>query len=751
MNQNTKPKRALIAYCVLAERLRTPGVGLAQALTPFFAAVCYEFAGQPFDAGKFSAAVADRYNIRIPRLAALGLAEQLADEGLLEVLSGYARSTVYQYCKAAVLADASAAESPVTEAQVEAVLASFVAYCRADGRMESRQDVALQEALLDRLLNADSMRLLNRREASIVAKRTPKTLGLNKPLSEVAQSPADVDELHLDFLVSQFLLDLQTSNPGAFDQVSNIAFANMAAEALACFREPPAAGTSLDGLTVYLDSPLLLDVLGVNAEYEDYGNELLAAIKASGATAALLEHCVAEAEAAIHAQLGYLRAGVNKTATNWGTSARPDILAALIGNVAARAEARLGIAVHRDPETNLHRRAATTVGDIEAEMDRRMQAWGNADAKDHDRRSVWSLLSLRDTSTAVARICDSKWLFVTRNTALVGIANDAWTTWLAGTTKLAKPHIERSSPVAMSDKQFAGYLWARSGGADGSISRARLLAHCSAAVRPRADVKARAYNLVLELHGQAQAEDLAALLEDREGARAIMRATLGDPEDVNEKRLPFILERVKREAGEYAAALVRDEAQRHLEQTRASYGEELNRIRSEAAAAQMAAASKDRDAQAALVQREQDQLRLEAHANALRVALEDQIAQDRKRQARILDEGYAAGRSRYKVCRLAATVLFGLAGGYVSLLSASSPWTAAACTVVLGMLGFWFVPDLLDLPFSALARARMRKVVLNRDPSLAMPDPHPNFKRDDWSGAMFLAASQPANSGAAPL
>ena len=751
MSQNTKPKRALIAYCVLAERLRTPGVGLAQALTPFFAAVCYEFAGQPFDAGKFSAAVADRYNIRIPRLAALGLAEQLAEEGLLEVLSGYARSTVYQYCKAAVLADASAAESPVTEAQVEAVLASFVGYCRADGRMESRQDEALEEALLDRLLNADSMRLLNRREASIAAKRTPKTLVLNKSASEVAQTPMDADELHLDFLVSQFLLDLQTSNPSAFDQVSNIAFANMAAEALACFREPPTVGASLDGLTVYLDSPLLLDALGVNAEYEDYGNELLAAIKASGAAAAVLEHCVAEAEAAIRAQLGYLRSGVNKTATNWGTSARPDILAALIGNVAARAETRLGIAVHRDPGANLHRRAATTVGDIEAEMDRRMQAWRNADAKDHDRRSVWSLLSLRDTSAPVTRICNSKWLFVTRNTALVGIANDAWTTWLTGTTKFAKHHIERSSPVAMSDKQFAGYLWVRSGGADGSISRARLLAHCSAAVRPRADVKTRAYNLVLELHGQAQAEDLAALLEDREGARAIMRATLGDPEDVNEKRLPFILERVRREAGEYAAAIVRDEAQTHLEHTRATHNQELERVRSEAAAAEMEAARKARDAHAVLVQREQDKIQLEARANALHMALEDQIAQDQKRQTRILNEGFAAGRYQYKMFRLVVTVLFGLAGGSVSLLSASSPWIAAACTVVLGMLGFWFVPDFLDSPFSALACARMRKVVLSKDPRLAMPDPPPNFKKSDWKAAMSLAASQAVNSGATPL
>ena len=82
MFPSEKPKRALIAYCVLAERLRTPGVGRMQALTPFLAEACRQFSGELFDASKFSNAVAERYGIRIPRLAALGLAEQLASNGL---------------------------------------------------------------------------------------------------------------------------------------------------------------------------------------------------------------------------------------------------------------------------------------------------------------------------------------------------------------------------------------------------------------------------------------------------------------------------------------------------------------------------------------------------------------------------------------------------------------------------------------------------------------------------------------------
>ena len=83
MTANTKPKRALLAYCALAERLNKPGTGVVQALTPFLAEACHAFSGDLFDASKFSAAVAEKFGIRIPRLAALGLAEHLEREGLL--------------------------------------------------------------------------------------------------------------------------------------------------------------------------------------------------------------------------------------------------------------------------------------------------------------------------------------------------------------------------------------------------------------------------------------------------------------------------------------------------------------------------------------------------------------------------------------------------------------------------------------------------------------------------------------------
>ena len=134
---STRPKRAFIAYCALADRLGTPGVGIMDALIPFFAEACEQFAGELFDAAKFSKAISGRYNIPIPRLAALGLAEQLAREGLLVAQPGHATSRVYQYAK--VPPDAGVTSS-LTEAEVEAVFASFVNFCRADSRLARSEE-----------------------------------------------------------------------------------------------------------------------------------------------------------------------------------------------------------------------------------------------------------------------------------------------------------------------------------------------------------------------------------------------------------------------------------------------------------------------------------------------------------------------------------------------------------------------------------------------------------------------------------
>lgn len=737
MDTNIKPKRALIAYCALAQRLNTPGVGVLQALTPFLAEACQQLSGQLFDAGKFSLAVAQRYGIQIPKLAALGLAEQLQRAGHLVVISDQGSSIVYRY------ADKEEPVCSLTETQVENVLASFYGFCSTDDLLKQLERDTLDEAFLSRLLNIDSMRILGRKDGSIAVKKTADTLTLTKPV-QVAE-PSNSQELRLDFMTSQFLLDLQNNDPSAFDIVSDVAFANMAAEALACFQEPLEYQQPLDNLTVYLDSPILLDMLGVNVEFADYGKELLQTIQESGAKASVLDHCVAEAEGAISAQLAYLRSGINNVAAKWTMSAKMDLLHALAGNVGARAYERLGINVERDPDLNLHRRAPTVVGDIEAEMNSRMQHWRNAEAKEHDRKSVWSMLSIRNTFEPCPRICDSKWIFLTRNTALVTIGNNAWNMWLKGTTKHSVTHVDKWAPISLSDKQFAGYVWARTGGGQSSIPRARLLANCSAAVRPRADIKAKAYNMILELNGKEEADDLAALLEDREGARALMMATKGDPEDVTEARLPYIMERIKLGAGEFAAAAVRQENEAVLREKELAHAAELEHIQKAAAEATRLKEIALQDTTKRLLQEQMDREGIESRNTTLTNDLVSQKKAEIIRQQSILNRGLRAGLSLYNFARWVIAIFFGLAAGFASYISTDKPWWSVGMSVVLGTGGFWFVPELFHKYLVTLSMWRVRNFVNDKDPQIRIPLELPDFRNRTWEVVDSMASENLAD------
>lgn len=739
MATNQKPKRALLAYCALAQKLSTPGVGIADALVPFLAEACVELEGQLFDAGKFSAAVLGRFGLKIPRLAALGLTELLCRHQLLESISSTPSSSVYRHRRQRQAAGQSV--SAVTEGQIESVLVAFSIFCQNDERLKGLARETLDAAFLDRLLNVESMRLLGRKEGGIAIKRSAGTIVLD-PLKNQEIGRTTKEELHLDYMMSQFLVDLQAKDTSGFELVSDIAFANMAAEAIACFCEPSDGKSSLEGLTVYLDSPLLLDMLGVNSEYSDYGKELLETIKSSGAVPAVLDHCVLEAEAAVTAQLAYLRSGVNANAVKWGTSAKPDLLSALAGNVGKRAYERLGIEIHRDPDTSfLHRRSPGAVGSIEVEIRSRMQHWRNIDAQDHDRKSVWSLLAIRDTSVPCPRICDSKWIFVTRNTALVSIANDSWERWLSETTKHSAVHVQKWSPVSMSDKQFAGYIWAREGRGISSIPKARLLANCSAAVRPRADVKARAYNLALEMNGKDEADDLAALFEDREGAKSLMRATGGDPEDVTTERLPYIIEQVKLAAGEFAAERAREEAALEIQARDKAHRAEVEGLRLESEAAIQlreqekldveAKSLRERNAaEAKFLQEQQDR---ESLASQNRQLLLEKAAREESESRRIMDvlnEAFDFALGYYKRMRWLIVSLYGSLMLYAGF--AAAPPLGVILGALLGVFAFWFVPTILHKPLRKLAYRELKRFVLRKDRSIAIPQNNPDFEAGSW-------------------
>jgi hypothetical protein len=592
-----------------------------------------------------------------------------------------------------------------------------------------------------RLLNVDSMRILSRAEARASVKRTNETLQLpgSGSLSEEARR-----ELHLDFLVSEYLLELQNSDPAAFERLSDVAFANMAAEAITCFVEPPDQARTLSTVTVYLDTPLILDILGVNDEYAEYGTELLSLLKQAGVRVAALDHCISEAESVVTARLSHLRSGFNSLTMDWGVSSKPDLLAALRGQIANHVSTR-GIHVERDPELLEQKRFEKALGTLQAFVTARMAAWKNTEAKSYDERSILSLVCVRDSTTPARHLYDAHLLMLSRNTPLVSIANGAWIGWLKDTTTHSHNTIESWAPIAMTDKQFAGYLWMRSGGSGEKLPRARLMAHCSAAIRPRADIKARAYNLVLTTSGKNEADIFAALITDRDGERALMIATHGDPEDVTKERLPHIIHAVKVAAGDYAAAVERKKADAEIAEIEKKAAEARDKIEllraetektaaGEIAAARNAATERESELIIARLQAAQDAQNKTMQITALGEQLREKDNEERNRVHTIYEAAFRDGCRQYQAAKWLFALSYGvIAWALATWANGETTWYWNFLLFVVPLAGFWFVPDFLEVPARYLGRNKMLTTIRTRDSKLVVSAASADFKLGKWS------------------
>jgi hypothetical protein len=238
---------------------------------------------------------------------------------------------------------------------------------------------------------------------------------------------------------------------------------------------------------------------------------------------------------------------------------------------------------------------------------------------------------------------------------------------------------------------------------------------------------------VLDLNGRKEADDVAALLEDREGARALMRVTRGDPEDVTKERLPYILEQVKLAAGEFAAGVVRAESEKALEAARTAHAEEIEKVRHGTQAIQDAKEAEVQAARLKLVQAEQDRQTQAGQNAALQQSLAATARAETTRLEGVLDAAFLAGAALYSTLRWSLAVGFGLLSGLTAWLSSYQPTLAIGASFLLGAVGFWFVPEFLERPLHAAAMRRLRAVVAMKDASALIPLARPDFRQPSWN------------------
>ncbi|WHQ45967.1 hypothetical protein [Alcaligenes faecalis] len=295
---------------------------------------------------------------------------------------------------------------------------------------------------------------------------------------------------------------------------------------------------------------------------------------------------------------------------------------------------------------------------------------------------------------------------------------------MSASSKHPPRHIERWAPVALSDKQFAGYVWARGASTSQTIPKARLLAHCSAAVRPRGDVKAKAYNLLLELQGKEEADDLAALLEDREGVRALMRVSKGDPEDITPERMPFIVEKVKLAAGEFAAAKEREQGEEKLRQLREQAEKESKRIKRESLEEQKRTDIQATELKKQLVQQKKESERLSQ-------ALFENTLREKSERLLKYQTAFSSAITFYKRARLGVALCATIITALVTYYSGDLGIVYAIFAGLIIFCGFHYVPVLTRKALHSCADkvlcSRLRAAYIADDWESA-----PDYEAESW-------------------
>jgi len=542
----THGERALVAWAVLGDTVKQ--TDLYEGLFGFVRPIAEARAGTRFIPSELCEALRDAYGLNMPVIVMESLSERLQRAGLLSIHSQTKDATSYVYAKGK-----EAAVSPVPHAAVSGMLERFRFFIRSSSAgMSEETDSRLDQEFFDRLMHIDSLAVLSRRDTAEVPKRTAKTLTLSKSIEEDSKSAANEDgharlDEHLDYLFATFLLQIRDGTPETFELLCEIAGANLVAETLLTYRDPPKKGEALQGLSIYLDAPLCMDILGVNIGREAYGIELSRALASCGADLCVFLHSVNEVERVLDARKqSYIQA--SPSGPNVYSVEPPivrDRVRAIVGHVEQSLIDRLGCRVV-DAAVAVPSAIRARVGAAEESAIReRLAGWTSLDGREVDVSSVCDLIRLRSSLEVPTRLSSAGPTLATRNPVLKRTANEAWKGWLLQTQRATSERIKRLAPLAISDRHLAGLVWITQGGSIGQVSRELLVANCLAATALRRDVVVRVHNSLIDTSPE-DARLFAAIILDQRAERALMDATFGDPRLVCDDGVLELLDTVRK-------------------------------------------------------------------------------------------------------------------------------------------------------------------------------------------------------------
>ncbi|SOT98140.1 hypothetical protein [Xanthomonas arboricola] len=694
--------RALIAYAFLAYTKSDPA-DLTSGLAPMFAPVARALQGETFSADVFADKLHEFYGIKIHPWAVDDLTPRLEACGILRRVPLSESTVTYVY---ATPSEARPGDD-VTEAQVRSLLNDFSTFA-CDQLNSHGIEITAAEAekvFLEYLVLTDFSSIRSRPSAPA---KNPEILSLRK--NEDSQDYLIVAKRNqLLTVCASYILNMYESERETYDLIVRLAHGALLAEVVLNVKEP-GSKADLRRLTVVLDSPLVMSILDVrNKESTSYARAFLDDLKAKQASIKIFSHSIQEIEYNIKSVVDHVARGQGHGATAsrlcsdhsfrvYVDSLRSDIRGAV---------ERFGIKVVDSPDTT----QAYQIFSREAEgaFAEDLGPYNNYQARVRDANSVAGVIRLRRGIVSLFKSFDSAGhIFVTENDR---IADRSSKLVMDGKKKFSS-----TVPAAFTDRFFAGLMWVTFGGGSEEVTRHRLLASCVSALEPNTDVVTKVHQFLAGLDAH-KADHFRALMTEERSGQHVMQLTLGDPvmvrstEDASEvmRKLEERYVERGRLAGEEQLHAANQHFESEMAHLSANHEELVRSLQSEANDREEAS---HKEIKALKEASASDSIKIEQLEGALsdfRKELDSAKLRDLKRDLNILS-GIAASAQRtyriservaYAVVALLIIIVAVIPAAYSGRLSDGALTVITTTSVLIGILGFWKLPDLI---FGAFAK-----------------------------------------------
>ncbi|MDE0580613.1 MAG: hypothetical protein OXI29_12165 [bacterium] len=347
------------------------------------------------------------------------------------------------------------------------------------------------------------------------------------------------------FAINQFVIEMYESGNPLFSVIEAIVKGSMLASSiyLPDYNSP---GRRINDLEIYLDTPFLVDLIGLAREPErEAAKELFELLRSLGAEFACFEHTLYETQGVIRNASQQLKSPNRNSNSRRAYSPianycieanmRSSDLAVRADNLQGEL-ARLNIQVKETPPHS----PALTVDEMELDQILQFEVNYLSDAtKQKDLQSITAIHRIRGGKEK-QHLENAKAIFVTPNRKL------------ARASQLFFGEVPRGDrvPICSFDSEIATVAWIKKPTAAPDLARKQLIADCYSSIYPSDALWAKYLDEIdrLSESDNFSEEDYFVLRYSVEATRALMDETLGDSEEVSAEAVQRILNNARENA-----------------------------------------------------------------------------------------------------------------------------------------------------------------------------------------------------------